>query len=292
MSCASQIEKNNNSQGPASAFDSQQWDRFRANGGGDSHTYAKLGWVGAHNLHEAIRIMLNLPTNATVIDFGAGSLSLSRELSDFVGQIHAFDISHAMLGLADDPANPLPENITRTVASAYEVPFPDNFVDAVVSRMVFHHLENVEGALLELFRIIKLGGQGLVVEYVAVDEDVKRFEREIFDIKEAGRHLWTGNELLELVIAYLPEELLAYAQVKYAILPQYSVMDWMRKSGLPQEKQQEIFDVYVGLADSDPDNICSKMNITFVQNEQDVIVDVLVDRTFAHIQFVKKELDD
>jgi ubiquinone/menaquinone biosynthesis C-methylase UbiE len=50
------------------------------------------------------------------------------------------------------------KNIQYQVGNAYNLPFDDNQFDIVSSNGVFHHLERLERALAEAFRVLKTGG--------------------------------------------------------------------------------------------------------------------------------------
>lgn len=50
------------------------------------------------------------------------------------------------------------KNIEYKLENAYDLPFPDNQFDIVSSNGVFHHLERMDRALAEAFRVLKPGG--------------------------------------------------------------------------------------------------------------------------------------
>ncbi|MFC1851422.1 class I SAM-dependent methyltransferase [candidate division CSSED10-310 bacterium] len=49
-------------------------------------------------------------------------------------------------------------NIRYQIGNAYDLPFREQQFDVVVSNGVFHHLERMDGALAEAFRVLKSGG--------------------------------------------------------------------------------------------------------------------------------------
>ena len=52
-------------------------------------------------------------------------------------------------------------NITLSFGMAFELPYPDQSFDRVLSSLMFHHLtsENKQGTLKEIFRVLKPGGE-------------------------------------------------------------------------------------------------------------------------------------
>jgi ubiquinone/menaquinone biosynthesis C-methylase UbiE len=247
-----------------SAFDSRMWD-YR------SKEYDRLGWVNAPGPLDKMVEMANLKGHETVIDIGTGSQAILHTLEPAIktGKLIGFDISAAMLGKNRPNSNVL------LVADANTQPFPNDFADLMTARMVLHHLSNPLVPIKEAYRVLKPGGKLIVGEYVATDPEVYSFERKVFDIKEPGRHLWTGDQLVELVAnAWSSNKI----DLGYGLINQYSVRDWMEKSGLPTKTQKAVLDEYINA----PKGIIKKMNINYTEDS-----DALVDRPFAFVVAIK-----
>lgn len=249
----------------AGAFDPGMWKQ-RAGGG-----YEKLGWVGAQGLQGKMLEVCDLHGDEVVVDVGTGSGEIAGLLSPKAGRVYAFDYSAEMLSRAN--GNLSRANVEVVRGSAEALFFPSESVDLVTARMVYHHLtdEQITRALGESFRVLKPGGKLVVNEYVAVDDEVRAFEREVFDVKEKGRHLWTGEELGSLVAERLGGD---GVEVDYGVMPQYSVRDWMGKSGLSPTIQDEVLGLYV----DSPEGVRDKMGITITGDG-----DALVDRLFVFV---------
>lgn len=255
-----------NPDGQRPAFDHHMWEQ-RAAGG-----YEQLGWVTASAALEKVIAVANLQGHEIVVDVGTGSQAVLSIISSQLhegGKAYGFDISHEML-LRGHRKDPL------FVAETHHIPLPSQSVDLLTARMVYHHLEDIETAIHESYRVLKPGGKFIVGEYVAVDDEVWQSERRVFDIKEAGRHLWTGEELARLVQHHWLENY--PVSIGYGTIPQYSVKDWMGKSGLPQETQDAVRQCYLDA----PKSIVQKMNIAFTDDD-----DALVDRLFAFVLATK-----
>ncbi|MDE2025445.1 MAG: methyltransferase domain-containing protein, partial [Patescibacteria group bacterium] len=180
--------------------------------------------------------------------------------------------------------NPLPANAELREASIYETGLSTESADVVTARQVFHNLSDIDGAVQELGRVVKQGGKLIICEYVAVDDAVKEFEGPIFQTKEEGRHLWTGEEMARVIgrpwFANYPD---ATVELHYAVMQQYSVRDWMARSSLAPEVQEQIVARYVQA----PADVKERMHITVTKDG-----DALVDRPFAFIVAQKPKLYD
>lgn len=246
-------------------FDNQFWSTR-------SQGYSNLGWVNNGSLLESIVDLAQLEGDETVVDIGTGSQAVLDKVAKRLkrGVAYGFDVSADMLKRREGTSRP--DNTHLLVASVYDIPFGNESAHCAIARMVFHHLGDINDALKEVDRILKPGGKLVVSEYIEGDEEILSFEEAVFDIKERGRHLWTGGQLMRKIATGWRSE--GYINCIGGILPQYSVRDWMTNSGLTKEAQQEVLGIYLAA----PRTIQHKMNFTFTPDG-----DVLVDRPFLHV---------
>lgn len=257
----------------------QHWDEERSQG------YNKLGWAKSPGPLDKIVELADLCGEEVIVDAGTGTQIVLDKLSQTLrerghsGVVIGFDASHKMMSNRDGV---LPANARLLLADFYKMPFSTDSADVLTARHVVHNLEDVQTAILEIKRVLRKGGRFIGVEYVAVDEEVLDFERKVFDLKEPGRNLWTGEQFRDIVhtiwnrnLTYLPS--VPNIALHFFNLESYSVRNWMQNSGLSENKQQEIVDLYR----SAPENIVKKMNI--IQDQEDVFTD----RLFAHIVATK-----
>jgi SAM-dependent methyltransferase len=257
------------------AFNTTMWED-RAKGGADGG-YEKLGWVGNNGLLKPFVDLGDFTGREAVVDVGTGSLAVLRTIAPYVGKVIGFDIAAEMIKRGNDS---LPINSGIFVGDAYRIPINDNTVNAVTTRMVYHHLPDVKSAVHESRRILKPGGKLIISEYVAADARSLAFDNVAFQIKEAGRHLWTGDLLKNLVSR---SSSFSNVDLYFAMLTAYSVRDWMGKSGLSLEKQMKVTDHYR----SAPSYERAKMNIQNVGEDNEASRDALVDRPFAFVVATK-----
>ena len=145
-----------------------QWDRMRDDLFGDRFhlsaltAFADPGW--------------------TVGDLGCGTGQMTAALAPFVGHVIAVDGSAAMLQAARKRLQGL-ENVELRRGDLEALPIDDGRLDAATLVLVLHHLAEPERALAEVFRVMKPGGQLLVV-------DMQPHDRESY--RQQMGHAWLG----------------------------------------------------------------------------------------------------
>jgi ubiquinone/menaquinone biosynthesis C-methylase UbiE len=103
----------------------------------------------------------------TVLDFGCGSGENIPLLSRLGAKVWAIDISEQLLNIAKRRlfVNGNTSDVNLIVASAYDVPLPDESVDVVFGMAILHHLE-LPLAAREVKRVLRKGGRAIFKEPV------------------------------------------------------------------------------------------------------------------------------
>ena len=143
---------------------------------------------------EAIgQLLLLLVPKVRIADLGAGDGTLSRLLARQAEYVHCVDNSPRLveLGRALAKKEQL-QNVDYVLGDIEDTPLPDRSVDLVLLSQALHHAENPRKALTEAHRILKPGGQVLILDLRA-----HRFEkaRELYadrwlGFKENDLHDW------------------------------------------------------------------------------------------------------
>jgi ArsR family transcriptional regulator len=115
---------------------------------------------------EAIgHLVLHLVPAITVADLGAGEGLLSQLLARRAEQVWCIDNSPRMVEVGSELArkNGL-ANLTYKLGNIEQVPLPDQSVDLAILSQALHHAEHPQRAVDEAYRILRPGGQILVLD--------------------------------------------------------------------------------------------------------------------------------
>ncbi|NLS13693.1 bifunctional demethylmenaquinone methyltransferase/2-methoxy-6-polyprenyl-1,4-benzoquinol methylase UbiE [Vibrio sp. SM6] len=105
-----------------------------------------------------------------ILDLGGGTGDLTAKFSRIVGdQGHVVlaDINNSMLNVGRDKLrdNGIVGNVHYVQANAEELPFPDNYFDAITISFCLRNVTDKDKALSSMYRVLKPGGRLLVLEF-------------------------------------------------------------------------------------------------------------------------------
>ncbi len=104
-----------------------------------------------------------IPAGAKVLDCGAGTGELSLAASDNADSVLCTDLSKNMLKQAQRKARALgADNIEFAARNIFDLQDPDGTYDVVIAGNVLHLLTNPQGAVKEMYRVLKPGGKLLL----------------------------------------------------------------------------------------------------------------------------------
>jgi ubiquinone/menaquinone biosynthesis C-methylase UbiE len=131
-----------------------------------------------------------------VLEIGFGTGWLMRELIRSGAEVHGIDLSRTHEGLCRYRFRN--ENVTLQVASAENIPYPDNTFDLVAAWGVLHHASDDARCYAEVRRVLKPGGRTFLMLYRR--QGVKYYYQNIFRKGVLGGGLFkTGFKMDEFV---------------------------------------------------------------------------------------------
>ncbi|HEY3368278.1 MAG TPA: methyltransferase domain-containing protein [Symbiobacteriaceae bacterium] len=198
--------------------------------------YNQLQWVWREDLLAFMIGHCGATEQAHVLDLGTGTGAVACALAAHVSRVLGVDLEPAML----EQARSACPNGKFRVMDVQALDLPDNSVDLVTARMVLHHVADLSRALAEARRVLTRGGRIVLCEGVPPSPLVLERYREIFALKEPGRHIFTEDTLFQL----LDEAGFVNIGLHSHVVPQVSLKNWLAASGLPTETCAQIVDLH------------------------------------------------
>ncbi|MFH1173772.1 MAG: methyltransferase domain-containing protein [archaeon] len=198
--------------------------------------YNQLKWVSEPTYIEEVLSAGRFNRQDNVLDVGTGTGVIAHAVAPHVKQVIGLDISQDMLDHSNWKDNKyfIKGDIRNPV-------FYDGIFDKVTARMVFHHiLQDTHVAMNECFRVLRKGGLLILSEGVPPSADLKQEYMDIFSLKEE-RLTFLEEDLIHL----MEQAGFKNITIKEHIMNGFSVKNWLENSGLPQEKQDKIFEMHV-----------------------------------------------
>ncbi len=130
----------------------------------NGYDYKKIFWEDADREYEdqadrmAIRKLLPKRMEKFA-DIGGGYGRLANEYLKRARKVYLFDYSKTELKQAKEIYG---DKIETKAGDIYKLPFKDNELDGLMMVRVTHHLEHLEKAVAELYRVLKPGGVAVI----------------------------------------------------------------------------------------------------------------------------------
>lgn len=198
-----------------------------------SKVYDKLNWTTRQEYMDKIMDACNLKSYYDACDIGTGTGVVAYALSKYCKSVFGIDISKDMLEKAKKYHNN--ENIEYDVMDAEKMDFPNQRFHVVTARMVMHHINKPMIVMQNCRYILKPGGRLVISE--GVPPVGARHFHEKFLKKKEDRNIFTVDDLIQLF------ENSVFENIEFEIhkMPDVSIRNWLDNSGLPIEKQEELY---------------------------------------------------
>lgn len=190
--------------------------------------YNNLDWVNNDKLLSYMTeniSKINSSINILDVGTGTGKILLYLKLKRGEANYYGCDISSAMMNKIDPSYGFELKMANVTNLDIY----PKNFFNYVTARMIFHHVDDVDKAMKEIYKKLKKGGKLIICEgnppsYISHD-----FYKEMFFYKET-RNVFMETDLINLYVRNKFRNI----TTNTIILKNMSLNNWIENSGLPQ----------------------------------------------------------
>jgi ubiquinone/menaquinone biosynthesis C-methylase UbiE len=205
-----------------------------------SREYKQLQWVNQPGYLKSFLITGEFSLDDVVLDVGSGTGIIAHSVAPIVSSVTGLDISADMLNQAEIEKQ---ENENFVLGDVRDALFESESFSKVTARMVFHHIMNdIDLAMANCFRVLRSKGRFILSEGIPPHPELKDWYTGMFKLKEE-RRTFLEQDLVELAW----NAGFTNVQSQIYVAPGMSIKNWLSKSGLPQEKQDTIFQMHLDL---------------------------------------------
>lgn len=195
-----------------------------------------------------------------LLDIATGGGHTANGFAPFVKNVTALDITAEMLAAAETFVKGNGhQNVEFIQGDAENLPFPEESFDIVTCRIAPHHFPNVNEFVNEAFRVLKPGGQFLLDDNVAPEDDgFDQFYNHIEKIRDYSHfRAWKKSEWVKML------ELAHFEIIEWHRFEKNFLFDsWCDRLKLPQTEKENLNRLMINATDQ------IKAKFRIVQNEQ------------------------
>lgn len=180
---------------------------------------------------------IGLADSDLVLEVAAGTCAFGRLIAPYVKRIVELDATDAMLEVGKKEAEKAGiSNAVYINGLAEELPFSDESFDVVVSRLAFHHFENVDIPFREMCRVLKCGGKLVIIDMEAREESLRNIA-DSFETLRDPSHVRCISRMEFRQLAQKNHMNIAYCEM---VLRPVRLNAWMDLTKVPEETRKLI----------------------------------------------------
>lgn len=180
---------------------------------------------------------LDLAGTVAALEVAAGTCACACAVSPFVRTMTCLDVTDEMLEAGREYACQKGlDNMVFVRGDVCDLPFPDESFDLVLSRLAFHHFVDIDTPFREMRRVLRPGGQLVLIDMEAAGEECRDIRDEIERMRDVShvRNL-SRQEILALFEKYgLP---VTYCGSRHVPV---SLESWLGLTKVPEETGKRI----------------------------------------------------
>ncbi len=180
---------------------------------------------------------MNLSPRDCVLEAASGTCACGRAIAPFVQSVVCLDATPAMLAVGKEEAGKSRiANMQFVQGLVEEIPYDDRHFDAVLSRLAFHHFMDIERPFSEMSRVLKYGGQLVIIDMEAAAEALRGIEDRIETMRDPSH---VKNRSQDEFLALYEKHGYAVAKREATTIP-VSLNAWLALTNTPDPIGKEI----------------------------------------------------
>ena len=177
-----------------------------------------------------------------VLDVATGAGHTAAAVAPVVAEVIAIDIAPAMLARTEELALARGlRNVRTTLMDVEALQFPDDSFDAVTCRIAPHHFIDIDRAIAEIARVLRVGGAFVVEDSVVPDDpSLDRFLNGVEAVRDPThvRSLTAGEWRSKLQAA-------GFSVARSTThVKTHDVAEWIDRAGLADDGAAAVYDAF------------------------------------------------
>ena len=175
-----------------------------------------VGYVYKQNFEVAIN--LTKPYSRVVLDVGFGSGLLFYYLANYTQECYGININPRQTSRAANILGNFGIKAHLVTSDIRRAPYPDSFFDVIYALNTLEHVKEIDVALDEIERILKLGGYFVVA--APTENWIYRVGRAVMGYTKPQDHYHTASDIKVILLQYFD---IAVEKAIYPVFPLFRV---------------------------------------------------------------------
>ncbi len=182
--------------------------------------------------------LINPKKHEIALDVATGAGHTAFELAKYVDMVIAIDITQDMLLQAQSILKERKfSNVELKNMDASHLDFPDEYFDIITCRFAFHHFNNLDVAIKEIYRVLKPGGRFYILDCSVIDDEAVSIINEMEMLRDDSHvHSYSPKQWQNILNKY------TFSIVQLKLLKsRYHIPDWFDRMGTPIKNREKVF---------------------------------------------------
>jgi len=172
-----------------------------------------------------------------VLETAAGTCVCGRTIAPMVQKVTCLDATPAMLDIGIQSAKEAGIGNMEFVRGIIEkLPFPDASFDIVMTRLSFHHFQEMQTPFMEMDRVLKPGGKLVIIDMEAAEESLRETEDSIERLRDCSHVRNRSRQEFVSLYRAAGYELLKEESTRIPV----RLSAWMELTKTPADAQKDI----------------------------------------------------